>query len=132
MEKHRLKVEDNLVLNCEFDEAKASVATIELLERKNKPTSIFTFNSLMMIGVIKSIQKMKLSIPQNISLVSFDEIPSYDIFRPKITHVIQPINSLAKEAISALIKRIKNPDYTKSIRIFLKPDLVIGESCRKI
>jgi len=132
MKKYHLAIDKELVLNCEFNEEKAYEATKQLLQKKNKPTAIFPFNGLMSKGVIKAIQKMNISIPDDISLLSFDEIPGSDIFKPAVTHIIQPINALGRGVISAMINMIKNPDSLIKTRILLKPKLVIGDSCKCI
>jgi LacI family transcriptional regulator len=132
MHKYHLKIDISLIMNCEFNEDKALNATLELLRRKDKPTAIFPFNSLMSKGVIKAVQQLKLKIPLDVSLLSFDEIPGYDIFQPKITHVIQPIKLLGSETIAALINMIKKPNSKKRTKLILKPKLVIGESCKRV
>ena len=131
MKKHRLKINSDLILNCEFNETKAFHGTEELLYRENRPTAIFSFNSFMTLGAIRAIQNMNLSIPKDISIVCFDEIPGFTVFQPRITHVLQPIELLGKNIMGALIGMIKNQN-SKSVRMYLNPNLVIGNSCRKI
>lgn len=131
MEKHGLKINNELVLNCELNEMKALKSTEELLGRKNRPTAIFSFNSFMTLGAIRAMQSKKVSIPKDISLVSYDEIPGYTIFQPRITHVLQPIELLGKNTIGALIDMIKNQN-SKHIKRYLKPNLVVGDSCKRI
>lgn len=130
MKKYNIKIDPDLILNCEFNEDKALLAAKLLLQRTEKPTVIFPFNGLMSIGVIKAIQQLKLSIPEDISLLSFDEIPGLDIFRPQITHVMQPVNTLGKDIMIAMINMINNP--SKQVKIFQNPELVIGNSVKKI
>jgi LacI family transcriptional regulator len=132
MKEYNLEVRKEFIINCEFDEIKAHKAVLGLLTRKEKPTAIFSFNGLMTFGAIKAIQSLDLRIPHNVSVVCFDEIPGYKIFNPKITHVIQPIEELGKEAVSILIEQIENKGTSKQVKIFRKPELVIGDSCRKI
>jgi len=132
MKKHHLKVDENMVLNCEFQEEKAHKATLELLQRKETPTAIFPFNGLMSKGVIKALREAHRYIPEDISLLSFDEIPGQDIFKPEITHVIQPINTLGKDVITALIDMIKFPEKQKKVRITIKPKLIVGNSCKRV
>lgn len=132
MEKNSIEVDYKLVMNCEFDEMMGCKRTREILEREDRPTAIFSFNSLMMIGAINTIRSMKFSIPDDISLICFDQIPGYEVFRPKITCVVQQINSLAENSITALIDKINNGGETEQKTIFLKPNLEIGDSCRKI
>ncbi|MFH1194840.1 MAG: LacI family DNA-binding transcriptional regulator [bacterium] len=131
MVKNNLPIKNEFIFDCCFDESKAFNEVKEALARNNKPTVIFAFNSLMLTGAIKAVQEAGLKIPEDISLICFDEIAGYDIFQPRITCVIQPINKIGDEAIKFLIEKIKNPDSTRKI-LLLKPELVIGESCRKI
>ena len=132
MKKNKVTIDKNLVLNCEFNENLAFDTVTNLLKKKERPTAIFPFNGLMTKGVIKATQKLNLSIPDDMSLLSFDEIPGQDIFHPTVTHVIQPINTLGKDVIVALINIIKNKRPKRKTKIFLKPRLVIGNSCKRI
>jgi LacI family transcriptional regulator len=131
MKKHQIPVDQNLILNCEFDEIKAYNAVVKLLKQQNKATAIFAFNSLMMIGTVKAIKDLNKKIPNNISLICFDEIPGFEIFQPKMTCVFQPVEQLGNESIKLLIDKIRHPKITKK-KILLKPALIIGESCKKI
>ncbi len=132
MEKNKINIEEKFILNCEFDEMKAYNATLNLMEMNPKPTAIFTFNSKMMNGSIKAIQKLELVIPDDVSLICFDQIPGYEIFQPRITCIIQPIKSLGEKAISALISKIKKPEKPGRTKVILKPELCPGNSCKKL
>jgi LacI family transcriptional regulator len=132
MKKHNVKINENLVLNCGFDDSHACKTVRELLKKEELPTAIFSFNSVMMTGAIGAIKDANFEIPGDISLLCFDEIPGYNIFTPRITSVVQQIEPLGKESARILIDRIKNPLSVKSRRILLKPELVIGGSCKRI
>jgi LacI family transcriptional regulator len=131
MKKYNIDIDEKFICNCEFDEIKGYNATLKLLEMNPGPTAIFAFNSKMMIGTIKAIQKLNLKIPDDISLICFDQIPGYEIFQPWIACVIQPVKSLGEKAIAALIDKIKNPGKSKLTRVILKPELEPGNSCKK-
>jgi LacI family transcriptional regulator len=131
MKKHGLAPDPDLFFNCEFDDSIACKTIKDLLRKKERPTAIFSFNSLMMTGAIKAVEDAGLEIPKQISLICFDEIPGYNIFTPKITSIVQPIESLGREATKILIDRIKNPQNGKQKKLVLKPKLVAGDSCRK-
>jgi DNA-binding LacI/PurR family transcriptional regulator len=131
MDQHKLKVDNNIILNCDFDESTACQSVTELFSRKEKPTAVFAFNSLMMLGAIKSLKALNKKIPRDVSLICFDEISGYEIFEPKITCILQPIEKLGDTAIKHLIEKIKNPK-TLEKNIVLKPKLVVANSCREI
>lgn len=132
MKKYHIKDSQLYVRNCEFQEGSAFKAVSELLRKKDRPTAIFAFNSLMTIGAIKAIQSMQLSIPDDVSLVGFDEIPGQSIFKPAITYVLQPIEDLARNSIKILLEKIEHPHNKKKYRLFLKPKLIVGKSCRYV
>ena len=131
MTENKLSINHEFIFDCGFDEVKAFNSIRSILKKENRPTAIFSFNSLMMTGAIKAIREAGLKIPDDISLICFDEIAGYDIFQPKITCVVQPIDKIGSESIKYLIEKIKNPE-TPTKKILLKSELVIGESCRKI
>ncbi len=132
MEKNKIAISLKFIHNCEFQEVQAFEAVKRMLEEDSRPTALFSFNSLMTIGAIKAIKAMKLRIPDDISLVCFDEIPGYEIFDPKITHVLQPIEDLGRAATKLLIEKIEHPNRKGRNVIYLKPELVIGDSCSEI
>lgn len=132
MAKHHIKVNNDFIVNCEFNEDMAFNAARELLKRKEKPTAIFTFAGLITKGAIKAIEDLHLSIPDDISLLGFDDIPGQDIFLPKITHVLQDISALGKNVMLTLLGTIQNPDVTTRKRMSISPALMIGDSCKEI
>lgn len=132
MKDGNVEIVEGYIHNCEFREANAFEAVAKLLNERERPTAIFSFNSLMTIGAIKAINSAGLKIPDDISLVGYDEIPGNDIFTPGITHILQPIERLGRDATEILISRIENPRRKASQKLLLKPDLVVRESCRRI
>ncbi len=132
MRNNGVEIDERYVCNCEFQEDKAFETVTRLLQSADPPTALFSFNSLMTIGAIKAIDSIHMKIPADVSLVGYDEIPGNDIFTPSITHVRQPIEELGRNATMILIGRIENPKQKERHNIFLKPELVFGESCRKV
>jgi len=104
----------------------------ELLRLHKNPTAIFVTNNLMTLGLIKVIDELHLLCPQDVSIVSFDEVEWTDVFHPKLTTVAQPAYEMGKQSAELLISRIEGK-VTKGIkRIILEPTLIIRESCRKL
>ncbi len=130
MSANGIEVTREHVRNCEFKESIAYETVREMLQAKSAPTALFSFNSLMTIGAIKAANSLALKIPDDISLVCYDEIPGNDIFTPGITHILQPIDELGKNAVRILVRRIEDPNRKLKDGIYLKPELVIRESCR--
>jgi len=130
MERKEIPIHSQHVCNCEFQEALAFETTTRLLMSHQRPTALFSFNSLMTIGAIKAIRTLGLSIPDGVSIVTYDEIPGHAVFSPRMTFVQQPIESLGQEAARIIIERIEGVRKGEFSRVLLSPALVVGESCR--
>lgn len=102
----------------------------KLLELSERPTAVFALNDLMAIGAIRAIRKAGLRIPEDVSLVGFDNIPISTAIYPALTTVAQPIAKLAKTIAHLLIERIqKTHEVCPARQITLEPHLVIRDSC---
>lgn len=132
MEMNGLKAIPRFVANCDFKEVNAFETVSKMLESEERPTALFSFNSLMTVGAIKAINSCGMKIPDDISLVCYDEIPGNDIFNPKITHILQPIEELGSQATRILIEKIENRNLKDTVTVLLKPELVLGNSCKTI
>lgn len=100
----------------------------KLLSLKNPPTAVFSTNNLMTLGCIKEIYKRKISIPDEIALIGFDDSTWAEALIPPLTTVKQPGYELGVNAAELLIKRLNNGDVSK-MNIVLNPELVVRESC---
>jgi DNA-binding LacI/PurR family transcriptional regulator len=84
----------------------------------------------MAIGAIRAIRKAGLRIPEDVSLVGFDNIPISTAIYPALTTVAQPIPRLAKTIAHLLIERIqKAHEACPSRQITLETHLVVRDSC---
>ncbi|HEX3047640.1 MAG TPA: LacI family DNA-binding transcriptional regulator [Bacillota bacterium] len=105
----------------------------ELLSLTERPTAIFAMNDLMAAGVIDAAREAGIKIPQEISLVGFDNRECSSYFIPKLTTMVLPLNEMGKKSAEILIDVIKNkpPDYPgKSLQ--LDCTLLERESVAKI
>jgi LacI family transcriptional regulator len=82
----------------------------------------------MTIGLLKAVEEMGLSCPEDFGLVSFDDYPWLGVFRPRLTTVELPKHQLGSEAADLLIQRIAGTQG-KSVLKKLQPELRIRESC---
>lgn len=101
-------------------------AVSQLLKRENPPTAIFALNDRMALGAIRWVTEQGLRIPQDISIVGFDDIPAASQVVPGLTTVRQPSIKIGYEAINLLFKLIKGEN--PPIRMVLATELVIRNS----
>jgi DNA-binding LacI/PurR family transcriptional regulator len=101
--------------------------TKELLARKKCFTALFAYNDITAIGAIRAIQEAGLNVPQDISVVGFDDIRDAAYHTPSLTTVRQPLRKMGEIAAQTLLERVEGrKDYPAQIAI--EPVLVVRES----
>jgi LacI family transcriptional regulator len=103
----------------------------KLLSENKNITAIFADTDFEAIGVYHAILRLGLKIPDDISVVGFDDIPLVSHIFPSLTTVHQPIDLIAAKAVEFLLERINHPE-TQPKNITLETNLVNRESCRRI
>jgi DNA-binding LacI/PurR family transcriptional regulator len=101
--------------------------TKELLSRKVPFTALFAYNDISAVGAIRAIKETGLRVPEDISVVGFDDIREAAYHLPSLTTVRQPLRKIGVMAAETLIDRIEGRDgHEAGIRV--EPELVIRES----
>jgi LacI family transcriptional regulator len=99
----------------------------QLIARRKPFTAIFAYNDISAIGAIRALQENGLRVPQDISVLGFDDIPGAAFHSPSLTTVRQPLNRMGEVAAQTLLDRIEGKkEYPSEIAI--EPELVVRES----
>lgn len=131
MEKNGLPVQKDYLVAGDFIEENAYQATIKLLSCKVRPTAIIAHNNLMCIGAYRALRDMNISIPQEISLIGFDNFSFSEHLQPTITLIDRPEKEMGELAAKMILERISG-EYTGEARKIVFPvKLKIGGSCSK-
>ena len=85
-------------------------AALELLKRQPNLTALFAANNLMTLGALDALCERALKIPDDISVVGFDDMPWAALLHPSLTAVAQPTYELGQKAAELLLARLQNPD----------------------
>jgi DNA-binding LacI/PurR family transcriptional regulator len=105
----------------------AKISLKELLLIDPKLTAIFAFNDVLAIGIIKGAHELGIKIPEELSIIGFDDIPVASYFTPALSTLYSPSEELGREAAKLLLDKIENND--QQIRNVLLPvKLVLRES----
>jgi DNA-binding LacI/PurR family transcriptional regulator len=100
-----------------------------LLEKTRDFTAVFCFNDIAAVGAIRALSEAGLRVPQDVSVVGFDDIQSAAFFTPSLTTVRQPLNEMGKRGARILLDRIANPENTElKAEVLMQPELVVRES----
>jgi LacI family transcriptional regulator len=125
LEDAKIPFDENL-LKIFYDQVNEEIAINELFSLPNPPTAIFAFSDFMAIQIMKILIKRGIRIPQDISIVGFDDTLA-NLTIPELTTVSQPFYEMGVKAAEVLIERLKNPDLPIQ-HIKLPTKLVIRDS----
>jgi DNA-binding LacI/PurR family transcriptional regulator len=99
----------------------------QLLARRKPFTALFAYNDLSAIGAIWAFREAGLSVPQEISVVGFDDVPVAVFSNPALTTIRQPLQQMGQIAAKTLIDQIERKAEFRS-EIVIEPELVIRAS----
>jgi DNA-binding LacI/PurR family transcriptional regulator len=99
----------------------------ELLERKRPFTALLAYNDISAIGAIRAFQEAGLRVPEDISVVGFDDVPAAEFNHPSLTTIRQPLNRMGEIAVEVLIARIEETGESRS-EVAVQPEIVARES----
>lgn len=119
------KMQQKFTSGLEFDNGHR--AATELLKGSRKPDAIFAVSDTLAIGAIRAVRDAGLSVPHDVRVMGFDNIPIATIMEPQLSTVAQPMRELGETAARLLIDRLRNP-LAKTGGILLKHELVLRQS----
>ena len=105
--------------------------TKQALEMVTPPTAIFAANDQLLIGAIRAIREAKLRVPEDISVVGFDDIPPSILVDPFFTVAVQPTYEMGRRAAELLVARLEGNGSNEFHHVILPVDVIVRESSGK-
>jgi DNA-binding LacI/PurR family transcriptional regulator len=127
-----MKMDPDLIVQIDTDDPTPMLGypfAKQLLARNRPFTALFAYNDISAIGAIRAFQEHGLRVPQDISVMGFDDIPGAMFQTPSLTTVRQPLNRMGEVAAQTLLERIEGNVEDSDIAI--EPELVVRESTAK-
>ena len=115
------------VIEGDFSIESGTVAAERLLAAHNRPTAIFCFNDEMAMGVIQTAKRHQLRIPDDLSVVGFDDIRFARCIDPPLTTIAQPMRAIGEGTVRLLLE-ILNGESTPPVSMTLPHTLIIRSS----
>jgi len=126
-----LKINPRLITQLRGDSPSPQVgysATKALLASAEPFTALFAFNDISAMGAIRALRESGLRVPEDVSVVGFDDIQSAGYHNPGLTTVRQPLREMGRTAAELLLKRINRPQADRQDQHIVEPELVVRES----
>ena len=99
--------------------------TRRLLAVRPRFTALFAFNDISALGAIRAIREQGLRVPEDVSVVGFDDIASAAYQNPALTTVRQPLYEMGQRAADMLVARMEKPEAAVPRTISLEPSLIV-------
>jgi LacI family transcriptional regulator len=122
-----IEVDAGLMAECGPTIEDGYQAAKKLLELADRPTAIIAINDLLAMGALRAATDAGLRIPQDLSLVGFDDIPMANYVIPRLTTVSKDARTLGTKAFEVLMARMQSPDLPRQ-RIQSPARFIIRES----
>ena len=134
-----LEIDPSLVLQLEdsFDPTSGFEGgyrmTEEFLQRKKKFTALMAFDDLTALGAIRALMKAGVKVPENCSVIGFDDVPLSSLAAPALTTVRQPLEAMGTMAVNLVMEGVNAGLENREWKIShhrMNPELVIRETTR--
>lgn len=100
----------------------------ELFSLAQRPTAIIAINDIYAFGAYAGARDLGLRVPEDVSIVGFDDIPMAEIVQPSLTTIRQPIQEIAAAAVDRLISRLESSSDVPPGHVVLPSSLIVRES----
>ena len=121
MPEAELEIESNFLLGGGVE------AAAKLLDREDRPTAIFAFSDNLAIGALQAAHARELRVPEDLSIVGFDDTIEAAIVTPALTTVRQPLAEMGRMAVSLLTRLLENQRF-EALHVELATRLVVRDS----
>lgn len=124
-------IDNYWIVGDEFSLQNGYLETKLLMQQKVKPTAIFTLSNTIAMGCMKALKEENIRIPEDISMITFDEHPYLDFLYTPLSCVAQPVNEIIQIAVKFLFSKLNNKDLD-TIKVLLKPKIIIKDSIKAL
>lgn len=117
LEEAGISVDEEIMVRGDFQYEGGHQAARRLLTSEKPPTAVFACNDLMAIGTISAAVEMGYQIPDDLSVVGYDDLPLARFANPPLTTVVQPKHEIGTIAATMLLERVRDMDAPSHRRV---------------
>ncbi len=130
LEDYELPVRQEYLVPGDYKYKSGYEGILKLWQLKDRPTALFVSNYDMCLGAMAAVHNLDIRVPEELSVVSFDDFELSVMVRPKLTTIRQPLERMADVACNLLYRRMQGDysDFPRKIR--LKPECIYRDSVK--
>jgi DNA-binding LacI/PurR family transcriptional regulator len=130
LEEYGIEYDEKLVLYTDYSIESSRRAALEILQSSQRPSAIFAYYDSLAIGVYQAAKELGLNIPDDLSVIGFDDTILATIVDPPLTTIAQPIHEMGRQVMDLLVQEIEGKKKLKQ-RVILPPELMIRHSTKE-
>ncbi|EIZ1344165.1 substrate-binding domain-containing protein [Vibrio parahaemolyticus] len=124
-----LEFNANWIIESDFECEGGYQAFKKMAERGTLPSSIFVSNDMMAVGVINAANELSIKVPDDLSIIGYDDIHIAKFMSPSLTTIHQPKYRLGQAAVETLVRRLDDKSNEAQV-VQLEPTLVVRNSVK--
>jgi len=124
---HKIPLDETLIVPGDFFQPTGYTGGHYLLALPKPPTAIFASNDLMAFGTLQAAGERGMRVPDDLSIIGFDDITHATMVHPRLTTIHQPLDQMGRVSVRMLLDQIENPDKPPR-HLTLGTRLVLRES----
>ncbi|WP_025689232.1 LacI family DNA-binding transcriptional regulator [Paenibacillus zanthoxyli] len=127
-----IEYQEKWLFDKDYDIESGYKSGMELFAQADRPTAVCCVSDMVAIGAIRAAEDSGVSVPEDVSIMGFDDIPIAGAYRPALTTIHQPVYDLGAGSAQMLLKQIREKgNYIREAKI-LPHEIIERESCRAL
>ncbi len=110
-------MDESLVRDGGYQEDRSAEVAADLLAGPDRPTAVFAANDSSAVGVLRAAAELGLQVPDDLSVVGFDDVPQAATTTPPLTTVAQPLVELGSRAVDMLLTMLRGERASDHVRL---------------
>ncbi|WP_238917518.1 LacI family DNA-binding transcriptional regulator [Clostridium sp. YIM B02555] len=131
LEDNNIPINEELIISGKYDLQSGYISMNKLLELDEKPTAVFCSNDDIAVGAMKAISESGLSVPDDISIIGFDDSNFCNYVTPTLSSVKKDSLTMSKYGGTYILNLINNKEIDRN-RVFIESKLVMRKSVKKL
>lgn len=129
LNRYNIPIDEELIAYADFTSKGGSLAAEKLINSGKEFTAIFCASDLMAVGAVEMFDSLGLKVPEDISMIGFDDITIAQYMSPKLTTIRQDREKIGESAGNVLVNLINGQSFD---RIVVMPELILRESTKEL
>jgi LacI family transcriptional regulator len=125
----QLSIPDKLTFCGNFQYESGREAMAQILRADPKPSAVLVANDEMALGALETARQQGISVPEELAVIGFDDIPGAALVHPSLTTVRQPMDQLGRRAFKLLYDRFRDAGSFPGRNEILPTQLVVRQTC---